>query len=112
MDTGVKKSGGEGGIRTLDTGFGPYNGLANESFSPPSLVFNHLQSCRRSSVGLACSRSAVIVLRFVLTLTMIFCQAPLGLPASTQFVTRRVRGRARLMSVMEIFRQLSPDYGL
>jgi hypothetical protein len=25
MDTGFKKSGGEGGIRTLDTGFSPYN---------------------------------------------------------------------------------------
>ena len=28
MDMGVKKSGGEGGIRTLGTGFSPYNGLA------------------------------------------------------------------------------------
>ena len=28
MDARVKKSGGEGGIRTPDTGFGPYNGLA------------------------------------------------------------------------------------
>jgi hypothetical protein len=36
--------GGEGGIRTLGTGVSPYNGLANESFSPPSLVVKHLQS--------------------------------------------------------------------
>jgi hypothetical protein len=28
MDTGLKKSGGEGGIRTLGTGVSPYNGLA------------------------------------------------------------------------------------
>jgi hypothetical protein len=28
MDTGVKTSGGEGGIRTLGTGVSPYNGLA------------------------------------------------------------------------------------
>jgi hypothetical protein len=34
MDTGDKKSGGEGGIRTLDTGFGPYNGLANRRLQP------------------------------------------------------------------------------
>jgi hypothetical protein len=27
-------SGGEGGIRTLDTGFGPYNGLANRRLQP------------------------------------------------------------------------------
>jgi hypothetical protein len=36
--------GGEGGIRTLGTGVSPYNGLANESFSPPSLVVKHFQS--------------------------------------------------------------------
>ena len=27
-------SGGEAGIRTLDTGFGPYNGLANRRLQP------------------------------------------------------------------------------
>jgi hypothetical protein len=27
-------NGGEGGIRTLDTGFGPYNGLANRRLQP------------------------------------------------------------------------------
>ena len=41
---GLKKSGGEGGIRTLGTGVSPYNGLAKGSFSPPSLVFKSLQS--------------------------------------------------------------------
>jgi hypothetical protein len=40
----INKSGGEGGIRTLGTGISQYNGLANESFSPPSLVFKDLQS--------------------------------------------------------------------
>jgi len=30
--------------RTLGTGVSPYNGLANGSFSPPSLVFKGLQS--------------------------------------------------------------------
>jgi len=44
MTTGFKTSGGEGGIRTLGTGVSPYNGLANGSFSPPSLVFKSLQS--------------------------------------------------------------------
>jgi hypothetical protein len=29
-----KESGGEGGIRTLDTGFSPYNGLANRRLQP------------------------------------------------------------------------------
>jgi hypothetical protein len=32
MNTGVKTSGGEGGIRTLGTGVSPYNGLAKGSF--------------------------------------------------------------------------------
>ena len=41
---GIAGSGGEGGIRTLDTGVSPYNGLANESFSPPSLAFKGLWS--------------------------------------------------------------------
>ena len=43
MTTGLKKYGGEGGIRTLGTGVSPYNGLAKGSFPPPSLVFNGLQ---------------------------------------------------------------------
>ncbi len=30
----TKMTGGEGGIRTLDTGFGPYNGLANRRLQP------------------------------------------------------------------------------
>ena len=34
MDTGVKTSGGEGGIRTLGTGVSPYNGLANRRLQP------------------------------------------------------------------------------
>jgi hypothetical protein len=44
----LRESGGEGGIRTLGTGVSPYNGLANQSFSPPSLVVKHLQSDPRS----------------------------------------------------------------
>ena len=31
---GLKKSGGEGGIRTLGTGVSPYNGLANRRIRP------------------------------------------------------------------------------
>jgi hypothetical protein len=34
MNTGVKTSGGEGGIRTLGTGVSPYNGLANRRIRP------------------------------------------------------------------------------
>src|SRR5579864_2321241 len=34
MDTGLKTSGGEGGIRTLGTGVSPYNGLANRRIRP------------------------------------------------------------------------------
>ena len=34
MPTGDKTSGGEGGIRTLDTGVSPYNGLANRRLQP------------------------------------------------------------------------------
>jgi|SRR5579863_2343277 len=62
----LRLNGGEGGIRTLGTGVSPYNGLANESFSPPSLVFNHLPSCRSFSVGPRDPHSALTVLRFVL----------------------------------------------
>ena len=49
--TNLCKSGGEGGIRTLGTGFSPYNGLANESFSSPSLVFNNLPDLICASIG-------------------------------------------------------------
>ena len=31
---GLKKTGGEGGIRTLGTGVSPYNGLANRRIRP------------------------------------------------------------------------------
>jgi len=62
MNTGDKTSGGEGGIRTLGTGVSPYNGLANQSFSPPSLVVKHLQSGprppsrgQRLSFGIYCA---------------------------------------------------------
>ena len=34
MDTGDRKPGGEGGIRTPDTGVSPYNGLANRRLQP------------------------------------------------------------------------------
>jgi hypothetical protein len=50
------------GIRTLDTGFSSYNGLANESFSLPSLVFNSLRLDRYAldrvqglSFGICCA---------------------------------------------------------
>ena len=41
---GIEESGGEGGIRTLDTGFSPYNGLAilYPDMTPNNP--NHLQS--------------------------------------------------------------------
>ena len=34
LRNGPKLTGGEAGIRTLDTGFGPYNGLANRRLQP------------------------------------------------------------------------------
>jgi hypothetical protein len=39
-----KRTGGEGGIRTLDTGFGPYNGLAIVSSDVTPRNPNHLHS--------------------------------------------------------------------
>jgi hypothetical protein len=39
-------SGGEAGIRTLDTGFSPYNGLANRRLRP----LGHLTAARRLSI--------------------------------------------------------------
>jgi hypothetical protein len=43
-----KGNGGEGGIRTLGTGVSPYNGLAKQSISPPSLGLNNSQSGQRA----------------------------------------------------------------
>jgi hypothetical protein len=39
-----RKSGGEGGIRTLGTGVSPYNGLAKGSFLAALTRFKGLQS--------------------------------------------------------------------
>jgi hypothetical protein len=44
MDTGFKKSGGEGGIRTLGTGVSPYNGSA--------IVDSHMMPCNPSYLQL------------------------------------------------------------
>ena len=50
----MKGSGGEGGIRTLDTGVSPYNGLANRRLQP----LGHLSGVRSSSLP-RCGRGAV-----------------------------------------------------
>jgi hypothetical protein len=44
MDTGLKTSGGEGGIRTLGTGVSPYNGLAILSSETTPSNPNYLRS--------------------------------------------------------------------
>src|SRR5438094_7455513 len=53
MESGAK-AGGEAGIRTLDTGFGPYNGLANRRLQPLGhltvLVFLTISAIRRRSI--------------------------------------------------------------
>jgi hypothetical protein len=43
MNTGLKTSGGEGGIRTLGTGVSPYNGLAKHRAFFFTRVFNDLE---------------------------------------------------------------------
>jgi hypothetical protein len=48
MSTGDKTSGGEGGIRTLDTGVSPYNGLAILCADVTPSNPNHLESCSRT----------------------------------------------------------------
>jgi hypothetical protein len=45
MGTGLKTSGGEGGIRTLDTGVSPYNGLAIEWHESCAFKFKHIRAC-------------------------------------------------------------------
>jgi hypothetical protein len=49
-----RSNGGEAGIRTLDTGFGPYNGLANRRLQPLGhltvLVFLTISAIRRRSI--------------------------------------------------------------
>src|SRR5215469_6738246 len=42
----ARPNGGEAGIRTLDTGFGPYNGLANRRLQP----LGHLTALRKLSI--------------------------------------------------------------
>ncbi len=41
---GIVGSGGEGGIRTLDTGVSPYNGLANSAVPSPGVRKQQLRS--------------------------------------------------------------------
>src|SRR5277367_1741818 len=50
MSTGDKTTGGEGGIRTLDTGVSPHNGLAN---STRPLPIARIQSDKVFSSGLS-----------------------------------------------------------
>ena len=47
LRNGPRRAGGEAGIRTLDTGFGPYNGLANRRLQP----LGHLTAVRKLSVN-------------------------------------------------------------
>jgi hypothetical protein len=48
---GAKRIGGEAGIRTLGTGFGPYNGLANRRLQPLGhltvMIFLTISALRR-----------------------------------------------------------------
>jgi hypothetical protein len=66
LDGAEKISCGAGATCPLGGDVSPYNGIAKGSFSPPSLVFKHLQPWPNMQVGLSASHSAVIVLRFVL----------------------------------------------
>jgi hypothetical protein len=47
QEDGKIKTGGEAGIRTLDTAFGPYNGLANRRLQP----LGHLTATRMLSIN-------------------------------------------------------------
>ena len=47
-----RKSGGEGGIQTLDTGVSPYNGLAKHRAFILRCIFKHLARCECFSVVL------------------------------------------------------------
>jgi hypothetical protein len=60
MSTGDKTSGGEGGIRTPDTGVSPYNGLANRRLQP----LGHLSGvCQRDNyMQLLAAGAAVIAI--------------------------------------------------
>jgi hypothetical protein len=48
----TKRTGGEGGIRTLGTGVSPYNGLAIISADVMRSNLNHLQSCSSTKTPL------------------------------------------------------------
>src|SRR5271165_6790252 len=52
---GIENSGGEGGIRTLDTGVSPYNGLANRRLQP----LGHLSGVWRFILPLGSVRNPV-----------------------------------------------------
>jgi hypothetical protein len=50
-------TGGEAGIRTLDTGFSPYNGLANRRLRP----LGHLTAARKLSINEVATYTRAIV---------------------------------------------------
>jgi hypothetical protein len=57
---GLRESGGEGGIRTLDTGVSPYNGLANRRLQPlghlSGVYYYILLSCHQKICGMDVAR--------------------------------------------------------
>jgi hypothetical protein len=61
MHTGFKTSGGEGGIRTPDTGVSPYNGLANFTRPLPIVWNQSVESDKRVQFGPAMPASDLIM---------------------------------------------------
>src|SRR5262249_20041999 len=73
----LENSGGEEGIRTLDTGFGPYNGLANRRLQP----LGHLTAHRQVYVTQTLTRKCSMVKE---RRRLAFKPSPLPLSATTR----------------------------
>src|SRR5207244_11703894 len=90
----IKGSGGEGGIQTLDTGFSPYNGLANRRLRP----LGHL-TARTSSIRSSCADADFESGRRLgtsrLRLSSRSCAAPLPPVCGTPSVARRATAARR-----------------
>ncbi len=67
MDTGDRKPGGEGGIRTLDTGVSPYNGLANRRLQP----LGHLSGVDNQTLAVLALRQHRIFIAYSLSQSLV-----------------------------------------
>jgi len=111
----IKESGGEGGIRTPGTGFGPYNGLANSRSHTLLFGINNLCSgempyvcakppCLGPSVQLLCNRYFALNTQKMIAITRTFR------PACSTLLLRKARFSPKwITSALPVTRALSRE---